>query len=145
MVGRRFDCKTAGVVDAQFSIAYTVAVALERGAVRIGDFTEETIRDSRVGAFAADKVSIEPDDSISFLGMVPVYFDVELANGTRLELVTRDVSGSPERRMTAGRLRDKVVDCLGYGQSQVDPDELIAAVRRLRQGDPVASVLRLLA
>ncbi len=145
MVGRQFDCKTAGVVDAQFSIAYTVAVGLERGAVRIGDFTEQTLRDPRVGAFAAEKITIEADESLPFLGMVPVYFDVLLGNGQRIELATKVVSGSPELRMTAAQLRDKVIDCLGYGQSRVDPDELIATVTALRDGTPVTSVLKLLA
>jgi hypothetical protein len=57
MVGRRFDAQTAGVVDAQFSIAYTVAVGIHTGALRIADFTEEAIRDARIGAFAADKIT----------------------------------------------------------------------------------------
>jgi 2-methylcitrate dehydratase PrpD len=60
MVGRKFDYRTAGVVDAQFSIAYTVAVGLARGAVRIGDFVEETLRDPRVGAFAARRSRSRP-------------------------------------------------------------------------------------
>ncbi|WP_168226764.1 MmgE/PrpD family protein [Rhodoferax sediminis] len=145
MVGRRFDAKTAGVVDAQFSIAYTVAVGLARGAVRISDFTEETIRDPRVGAFAAEKITIEAGEALPFLGMVPVFFDVELGNGQRIELATENVAGSPEKRMSSGQLRDKLIDCLGYGKSRVDPDELIATVKGLREGKPVASVLQLLA
>jgi len=145
MVGRTFDYRSAGVVDAQFSIAYTVAVGLERGAVRIGDFVEQTLRDPRIGAFAAEKISIEADASLPHLGMVPVFFDVEFANGQQLQLETEVVAGSPEKRMSAAQLRDKVVDCLSYGKSRVDPDELIATVRGLREGKPVASVLQLLA
>ena len=145
MVGRRFDCETAGVVDAQFSIAYTVAVGLERGAVRIGDFTEQAIRDPRVGAFAADKITIEADPAVPFLGMVPVFFDIQLVSGERIEVAAHTVAGSPEKRMSSDQLREKVVDCLGYGKSRLDADELIAAVRGLRDGRPVASLLQLLA
>jgi 2-methylcitrate dehydratase PrpD len=145
MVGRRFDCRSAGVTDAQFSIAYTVAVGLARGAVRIADFTESAIRDERIGAFAAERVSIEADAALPFLGMVPVMFDVELANGQHLALETREVSGSPDKRMTAAQLRDKVVDCLDHAHSRVQADELIAAVHGLRDGQPVASLLQLLA
>ena len=145
MVGRKFDCMTASVVDAQFSIAYTVAVGLERGAVRIGDFTEQAIRDSRLGAFAAGKITIEADEALPFLGMVPVFFDVELGNGQHIELVTDTVAGSPEKRMSAAQLRDKVIDCLSYGKSRIDPDELIATVKGLLDGKPVTSVLQLLA
>jgi 2-methylcitrate dehydratase PrpD len=145
MVGRRFDHQTAGVVDAQFSIAYTVAVGLERGAVRIADFNEEAIRDPRTGAFAGQKVSIEADDSLPFLGMVPVFFDVELGNGQHIHVSATDVLGSAEKRMTSDQLRAKVADCLEFGQSKVDPDELIATVRSLRDGGRVSDVLRLLA
>jgi 2-methylcitrate dehydratase PrpD len=145
MVGRNFDYRTAGVVDAQFSIAYTASVGLARGTVRIGDFVEETLRDPRVGAFAAAKITIEADPSLPHLGMVPVSFEVELGNGQRLELRTREVSGSPEKRMTPAQLRDKVADCLGYGKSRVAPDELIGAVKALRDGAPVGSLLKLLA
>ena len=145
MVGRHFDYKTAGVVDAQFSIAYTVAVGLDRGAVRIGDFTEESIRDPRNGAFAVEKITIEADESVPFLGMVPVSFDVELGNGQRLELSTQQVAGSPEKRMTAAQLREKVIDCLDYGKSRVKPDDLISVVHGLKSGASVASVMKLLA
>lgn len=141
MVGRRFDPTTAGVVDAQFSIAYTVSVGLERGTVRIADFTETAIRDANVGAFAARKIEIETNDSVPFLGMVPVFFDVELGNGKHIELATEVVSGSPEKRMTAVQLRDKVVDCLQYNRSSTDPDELIRAVKALSDGGPVGEVL----
>lgn len=145
MVGRRFDHRTAGVVDAQFSIAYTVAVAVHRGAVRIADFTEEAVRDPQVGAFAAEKVVIEANDAVPFLGMVPVSFEVELENGQRLALAADDVTGSPTQRMSAAQLRAKVVDCLGFGASRVGADELIAAATALAADAPVAPLLQLLA
>jgi 2-methylcitrate dehydratase PrpD len=145
MVGRKFDFRAAGVVDAQFSIAYTVAVGLERGAVRIGDFTEAAIVDPRTGRFAAERILIEADPSLPFLGMVPVAFDVDLVNGQRLAVKAEKVSGGPDLRMTAMQLRDKVLDCLDHGRSRVKADELIAAVRGLRDGKPVSTVLQLLA
>lgn len=145
MVGRKYDPKTAGIVDAQFSIAYTVAVGLARGKVRIGDFTEATIRDEVTGSFAARNITIEADPEVPFLGMVPVAFDVELANGTTLALRTEVVAGAPDKRMTPAQLRDKVADCLSYGNSSVHPDQLIEAVYALRTGQPVSSLIRLLA
>lgn len=145
MVGRRFDPALAGVVDAQFSIAYTVAVGLERGAVRIGDFDGEAIRDPRIGAFARDRIIIEADDSIPFLGMTPVFFDVEFGNGQRIRTGTSEVTGSPQKRLTPEALRAKVVDCLQSNQSEVDADELIHTVQSLRDNAPVTGLLALLA
>ena len=145
MVGRQYDPQTAGIVDAQFSIAYTVAVALERGAVLIGDFTDTTIREEKTGGFAAHQVTIEADPNVPFLGMVPVAFDIELANGKTLALRTEVVAGAPEKRMTPAQLRAKVADCLRHGGSAVNADELIETVQALRTGKPLSSVLRLLA
>ena len=145
MVGRHFDHKTAGVVDAQFSIAYTAAVGLDKGAVRIADFSEQAIRTSSVGAFAAEKIVIEANDAVPFLGMVPVFFEVELANGQRIELSTDAVSGSPEKRMTDAQLRAKVADCLDFNQSRVGADELIDTVNELRTGASMERLLGLLA
>jgi 2-methylcitrate dehydratase PrpD len=145
MVGRRFDAETAGVVDAQFSIAYTVAVGLERGALCIADFTEDAIRDPRVGVFAAEKITIEANDAVPYLGMVPVSFEIKLQSGQRLDCAADEVSGSPGRRMTAAQFYSKVADCLGYNQSRVGADELISTVRQLSTGAPVAAMLGLLA
>lgn len=145
MVGRKFDCRTANVVDAQFSIAYTAALGLERGVLKIADFTEEAIRDERIGAFAAEKITIEADESVPFLGMVPVRFDAQLGNGQTIEVATDTVSGSPEKRMTEAQFRAKVSDCIDYGKSAVGTDALIDTVRALRKGAPVKSVVDLMA
>lgn len=144
MVGRKFDHRSAGIVDAQFSIAYTVAVGVERGAVQIGDFMNASIRNERIGDFAANRITITADDNIPFLGMTPVYFDVELRDGRTIKLGTDDVSGSPTKRLTETQLRDKVIDCLSHGKSHVDPDVLISTVRSLRDGRPVSTLLQLL-
>lgn len=145
MVGRKFDCRTANVVDAQFSIAYTVALGLERGVLKIADFTDTAIRDERIGAFAAERITIEADDALPFLGMVPVYFEAELGNGKKIELGTDKVSGSPEKRMTEAQFRAKVSDCIDYGKSSLEPDALISTVRALRGNAPVQSVMGLMA
>ena len=145
MVGRKYDPQTAGIVDAQFSIAYTVAAGLAKGSVLIGDFTNTTIRDERIGRFARDHITILADDSLPFLGMTPVFFDVTLNDGRTLKLDTHVVSGSPEKRMTASQLRAKVVDCLQYGNADVAPDTLIDATHALRQGKPVKELIGLLA
>lgn len=145
MVGRHFDSKTANVVDAQFSIAYCVARALERGTLQIEDFSEDSVKDERAGAFAAERITIEANDKVPFLGMVPVLFDVRLSNGEHLELGTDEVSGSPVKRMTASQLHTKVADCLSFNDIRFSADELISTVGQLRTDAPVSKVLALLA
>lgn len=143
MVGRRYNPQTAGIVDAQFSIAYTVSVGIERGRVLIGDFTDESIRDDLVGGFAANRITIEVDDNLDFLGMTPVYFEAILTNGSVLQLTASDVSGSPQRRLTDVQLKDKLIDCLRNGQSAVDPNQLIQTIKGLAEGLPVNDLLKL--
>lgn len=145
MVGRTYDPQTAGVVDAQFSIAYTCAVALAHGAVLIRDFTDSAIGDARIGQFARDQVHIEADTALPFLGMTPVFFDAVLHSGERVQLNTQLVSGAPEKRLTKQQLHAKVVDCLQYGQSSISPDALITTVHHLQEGAPVSQLLQLLA
>jgi len=145
MVGRRFDHRMANVVDAQFSIAYTVALGLDRGVLKIADFTEAAIRDERIGAFAGGKITIEANPDVPFLGMVPVEFEAELGNGEILRLATDRVSGSPEKRMSEAQFRAKVADCIDYGRSGVETDDLIRTVRALRTGGPLSAVMDLMA
>jgi hypothetical protein len=76
---------------------------------------------------------------------MPVAFDVDLASGKRLRIEAHDVCGSPAKRMSAQQLRDKVLDCLDFGRSPVNADDLIGAVHGLRDGKPFASVLQLIA
>lgn len=145
MVGRNFDCETAGVVDAQFSIAYTAAVALARGAVRIGDFTIPRIRDAETGRFAARHITIKASPTTPFLSMTPSEFDVELTNGERLHVVGEQVSGSPKKPITDAQMNDKVADCLSYNRSSVTPQRLMSAVRALPGATSLNEVLGLMA
>lgn len=144
MVGRNYDPRSATVVDAQFSIAYTAAVALGKGSVLIGDFSETAIRNEEVGGFAAQNMQIVADEQVPFLGMAPVRFEVQLNDGRLLEFATTTVSGSPEKRMTPAQFRAKVEDCLAFGHSSVSPDELIDGVRALHEDAPTAGLLKLL-
>ena len=145
MVGRHYVPQNASIVDAQFSIAYTVAVGIARGAVRIADFTEACIHEERVGQFAERQITIEADPDVPFLGMVPVRMDVALHNGQTLTLSTHTVSGAPEQRMSASQLRDKVADCLQHGRARIGADALIDTVMALREGAPVSQLFTLLA
>lgn len=144
MVGREFDPATATIVDAQFSIAYTASVALHRGAVLIGDFTQSAVRDRSVGAFAAEHITIKPDESVDFLAMAPVIARVRFTDGSEAQFSTETVSGSPQQRMSAERLRTKAVDCLAHGRAVVSDDELWETVRSLADDAPLTRLLALL-
>jgi 2-methylcitrate dehydratase PrpD len=144
MVGRDFDPSSANVVDAQFSIAYTISVALETGSVLIGDFDPETFRNSRAGRFARDRVRVEANADIPFLGMAPVGVTVRFKNGREETFNTTSISGSPEKRMTEAQLKAKAVDCLARSGAAVTAEELWSTVRDLKDGAPLKNLLELL-
>ena len=145
MVGRTYDPATATLVDAQFCIAYTTSVALHRGAVLIGDFAEEALRDPTVGGFAAAKVTVQPTDDVDFLAMAPVTAHVRHNDGTEHTFVGKTVSGSPQHRLTPEQLKAKATDCFQHAGAAVTADELWSVVHELAQDAPVSRLLALLA
>jgi aconitate decarboxylase len=144
MVGRSYDPVHANIVDAQFCVAYTTSVALHRGAVLIGDFAEERLRDRVIGDFAAHQVTVTPVDTIDFLAMAPVTARVSFKDGTENAYVTETVSGSPEERLSSAQLKAKAVDCLSSGGAAVSAEELWDAVQALADDKPAAALLRVL-
>ncbi|MGE2715457.1 MmgE/PrpD family protein [Mycolicibacterium litorale] len=145
MTGRAYEPATANLVDAQFCIAYTTSVALHRGAVLIGDFAEQALRDPAVGGFAAERISVRATEAVDFLSMAPVTAHVQLRDGSAQTFVGTTVSGSPQSRLTAEQLKAKAADCFQHGGATVTVDEVWDAVRRLSRDAPVSELLELLA
>lgn len=143
MVGRTFDPATAGIVDAQFSITYTASVALHRGQVLISDFLPDRISDRTVGGFASSRMAVTATDTVPFLAMAPMVATVHMDDGTKREFETTTVSGSPEDRMSPGRLKAKAADCLSHGRSAVTVEELWDAVHELADGVRLTRLLGL--
>ena len=72
------------IVQAQFSIPYTVACALVKGGVGLADFTDTALRDPAIRALAA-KVDARPDEMIErdwSLNISPTHLVVETDGGT---------------------------------------------------------------
>lgn len=145
MVGRTFDPATANIVDAQFCIAYTTSVALHRGAVLIGDFDEDALRDPVVGAFAAERVTVQSTEDVDFLAMAPVTARVRFKDGTEKTFTGDTISGSPENRLSVDQLKAKAADCFEHGGATITVDELWDTVQSLAQDAPVSDLLELLA
>lgn len=145
MTGRKFDHQTAGVVDAQFSVAYATSVALARGAMKIDDITLDQIRRSSVGGFVAERVVVEANPDVDFLSMSPVVIEAELMNGQTVRFDGPDVSGSPAKPMTRAQLHDKVDDCLRSNRATVAAGELLSAVDDLPDARSLTPMIGLLA
>lgn len=114
-----------GVVDAQFSIPYTVAVALVNGAVKLNDFTPDGLRREPVLDMASKiEVALDteqanrPNDQ----GMLKrVVVQVKTKRGEILQAA----SDSPKSIDTKEGLLEKAYDCLEYsglfGRNEYEP------------------------
>jgi aconitate decarboxylase len=131
-------------LSGKFSLQYTFATALLRGAVKIDSFTDERVRDPDVVALL-DKITMDMSPDI------PARFDrmhvearVTLADGQVLHTRCngpRGVWGTP--RISEEEHEVKVRDCLSRRLPRDTADELIALARQVDTLD-AAGVTRLL-
>lgn len=135
-----------GPLAAKFSLQHTVAIALARGEVRIGDFVPEAIDAPDVVAMR-DKVHghpLPPDR----LG--PEHFAAEvhltLADGsTRQTRMERPRGRTPETALTDDDIRRKFDSCTHEVLSAADRDrvaDLVANIAELSTVDELARILR---
>ncbi len=114
MVGDPFKIRANPQVDAQFSIPYTVAVALKKGEVFVEDFSSDTVKnDSSILEFAKKiRVLIDPElsaNDISSSNMI-----IRMLNGGSISFKVDTLKGSPLRPMTFNECADKFKKCLEY-------------------------------
>jgi 2-methylcitrate dehydratase PrpD len=113
------------VVDAQFSLYYTVAAALVRGRVFIDDFNDKAIRDLKV-LEVAHRVKPYVDSIMEkefSTGISPTIVTISLKNGTLLETRIDQVRGHPQKPVDLQEIFEKYKQCasralrpLGKGQ-----------------------------
>jgi 2-methylcitrate dehydratase PrpD len=103
-------------IGAKFSVPFTIATALTKGHVQLGDFTVEAIRDSRVTDLAA-KVDVVSDPAGH---PVTTFVAVQLKNGKTHERVVTFPLGAPENPISEEQLVDKFVACARRAAVPVD-------------------------
>lgn len=137
-------------VDAKFSIPYTVALAVVRGTVGVGDFDETRRADPDVGA-VADKIVFVEDEAFSWSSeLPPAAVRVTLKTGEVLEGSTThaETPGSTEHPLGWDALIEKFRDCALHAQNEVSAERLqyvIDAVGALDEVDDVTRVAEALA
>lgn len=105
--------RPATIVQAQFSLPYTVACAVQKGAVGLHAFTEEGLLDEEVLALSARvnavlDVDIERDWSRN---ISPTHLIVETDKGV-IEARVDTPRGHPDAPMSAADFDEKLADCL---------------------------------
>jgi 2-methylcitrate dehydratase PrpD len=109
------------MMDAKFSLPFTVALALVKGSMNISDFSTDALKDQQVLALA-DKVEPVFDADFNWDLKLPAgKVEVIMRDGRCIERLGTEVPGTPERPMTWEELLQKFSDC---AQASIQPAPL---------------------
>jgi len=114
MVGGPFEIRTNPQVDAQFSIPYTVAVALTRGKVLLGDFSSDSITKGTSVLELAKKIKVVIDHKLAANDISSANMTIRMVNGETLSSRVDGLKGSPSKSMSFDECAGKFRDCLEY-------------------------------
>jgi 2-methylcitrate dehydratase PrpD len=147
MVGGRFEIRTNPQVDAQFSIPYTVAVALTRGKVLLGDFSSDTITKGTSVLELAKKIKVTIDPELAAKDISSANMTVRMGNGETLSSRVDGLKGSPSKPMNFDECAGKFKNCLEYsGKASLieNADTLIELLFNLERRKDVSELFGLL-
>jgi 2-methylcitrate dehydratase PrpD len=121
MVPQEQKRRPATAIDAKFSLPFTVAHALHRGAVGLDSFTPQELSDEAVLA-TARQVTFDAASNLG--GMTSGLVAVALRNGRRLDRHVRTPLGSPENPIGDEELSAKFRSCASRARSPMAPADV---------------------
>ena len=129
---RELRYKPRTVVDAQFSVPYSVAAALVRGRAFIDEFTDEAIRDPAI-LNTAQKVKLihDPELDKEYPKMWPAWVKILMNDGQTLETAVPTCKGDPANPLSEAELKQKFHDLASRVISEESTKKLIDDIGRL--------------
>lgn len=109
-VGHPFQIRDNPQVDAQFSIPYTVAAALQRGKVTLEDFEVEVVKQPRTGELAKKVVVEENKGMGKYSTLVNIYGHSGKSFGKRVDVF----KGHPQNPLSPEEFLQKFRDCARF-------------------------------
>jgi 2-methylcitrate dehydratase PrpD len=137
------------IVEAQFSIPYTVAAAWIDGGLQIGHFTNDGLQRRDVLELAS-RVRPYVDEEIDRKWsrfVTPARVTVQFRDGESIEVRVDHPKGHPKNMMTREEFAAKAFDCASYAAAPLAPDaahRLTAAVDGLEARPDIAGLVRVL-
>lgn len=116
MVGAPFRVRANPQVDAQFSIPYTVAVALCNGNVLLSDFTSESIKGATPILELASKIKVSVDPELADKDISSLHIAITMVNGQTVTHTLDTLKGSPLKPLSFDECAAKFKNCLEYSQ-----------------------------
>jgi 2-methylcitrate dehydratase PrpD len=146
MVGKPFQIRGNPQVDAQFSIPYTMAVALIRGRPQLHDFTAREIIDPQVLALA-DKIVVAVSPEVPENDINRVSVTLVTGEGKKIEYSVSALKGSPQQPLTIDECREKFHDCVSFSGHETlrrRSEAIMDCILRLEEIEVLDELTRLL-
>jgi len=134
------------IVDAQFSVPWTVATALVKGKVTLDSFTPQSIKDQDV-IVVARKVTGELDNTMNRHGVGPGRVTITTTDGKQYVEEVENFLGSVLNPMSFDDCAEKFRECAPCALKPLPSatvEKIIDLVRRLDEVDDIGKVTRLL-
>jgi 2-methylcitrate dehydratase PrpD len=140
-----FQYKAMGVVEAQMSLQFIVAVVLLEGAALLEQFSEAKIADPRVRDLAHRvEIVVDPDIDRWYPARYANRVEVILKDGQRFEARVDFPKGSVERPMHFPEVAAKFRSLAGHAVEADRAGQIIAAVEHMETLDSVCELTKLL-
>ncbi|MFC1914385.1 MmgE/PrpD family protein [Chloroflexota bacterium] len=141
--GRR---RPTSVLDAKFSIPFSLAVALTKNRVAIQDLTPEGLKDTAVLAMA-QKINYQRDPKIVAMKGFPGQVDIKTKQGETFSKLIEFPRGNPENPTAKEDIEAKFKDCVSFSAKAVPRDnveQVIEMINHLEEVTDSAEIMRLL-
>jgi len=151
VVGKPYEMREHPEVDAQFSIPYTVAVAIVRRSVFINDFSEKRIKTDQQVLEMSRKVRVIADkvEPIYKRGkestVVPIIINIIMKNGKVYSHTVKSLLGTPENPVSMEIIADKFRKCAEFSAkpfSKEKVEEIITIVNNLESMEETDELIR---
>jgi len=142
----QFKRRPRSVVDAQFSVPFTVAATIVRGGVSLDTFTEKSIRDLEILEMAQRvEATVDPGIEARYgRGIAPEIVEVRTTGGETHVRLVEHVRGSPGAPMSLDEVKEKFRGCVAYSAKPVpmeNLEELLGAATDLEKLGDVSSLI----
>ncbi|MDY6912285.1 MAG: MmgE/PrpD family protein [Chloroflexota bacterium] len=147
LAGRPFEVREKPEVDAQFSLAYTIANALVRKSSRLEHFTEEAARDEIVFDQTRKVRTMINDDLMKAGCSQSTLLRLKTKDGQHYEQLVQYPKGRPENPLTMEELQDKFRECVARYPDQLfarKVDRIIEMVEHLEEVTDINDLVALL-
>jgi len=141
-----FEYQVSGVVQAQMSLQYIVAVTLLEGAALLEQFSEEKIADPRVLDLARRvRIVADPEIDRVYPERYANRVEVILKDGRRFETRVDYAKGSSERPLSLPEVAAKFRSLAAGELTPQQAEQVIEAIANLEQLEDIRDLVRLLA